>query len=41
MNEVGRMEWPRVCYQCQVFTKGPGGLGCSSDSFQSSIEVPG
>jgi hypothetical protein len=27
MNEVGRLEWPRLCYQCQVFTRGPGGLG--------------
>lgn len=41
MNEVGRMEWPRLCYQCQVFTRGSGGLGCSLGRVQSSIEVPG
>jgi hypothetical protein len=27
MNEVGRMEWSRLCYQCQVFTMRAGCLG--------------
>jgi len=27
MNEEGRMEWPRLCYHCQVFTRQTGGLG--------------
>ena len=27
MNEVGKVEWPRLCYQFQVFTRGAGGLG--------------